>query len=73
MALVVLVVRLELIGALDDLLVKRVFHMILDGYRDRLIHLVACHLTNTRFPKISFHSFLLSGHVRRLLTWQLCP
>ena len=47
-ALVVLVVRLELHGAFDDLFVERVLHAVLNGDDDGLIHLVGLTTMPTR-------------------------
>ena len=46
----------QFVSSLYDLFVKRVFYVVLNGYDDRLIHLIADNLTRTCFSQISlFH------------------
>ena len=60
-ALVILVMRFESYGSLNNFLVKGVLNTVFDFNDDGFVHLVAYYDTDSGFSKISFlvHSFIL--------------
>ena len=69
-ALIVLIMRGQLVCPLNDLTDYGMLNMVLDRYDNCLVHLVADDFADTDFSKISFHVYLLS--VRFRLTLPCC-